>query len=274
MPVLNEADALFLNGNAVDGAYLNGQRVWSRVPWPISPIGLTGWWDASDLSSIELDDVGNVTDWRDKSGLGRHVSMAVVDRWPQTGLTINELNVLSFDGLNDYLIELGPVQVIHPVTGEWSAVCVVRPTTTTGTQRTIFGQQFSCGIRFNAAAIQALAYNDKNVNIIDAMPAAVVADIPMIASAVRTTETIEAFGNGLSNGTTAALNPSTTGYQQFTIGLLGTGYFEGDIAEIIIYSRALDTVEREAVEDYLRTKWAVPPAADFIADIRPEFGTD
>ena len=37
----------------------------------------------------------------------------------------------------------------------------------------------------------------------------------------------------------------------------GNDSFEGDIAEIICYSRKLSTSEREQVEEYLADKWGI-----------------
>ena len=43
----------------------------------------------------------------------------------------------------------------------------------------------------------------------------------------------------------------------YSIGSGYSGYFNGDIAEIIIYTRALNDVERGSVEGYLKKKWAI-----------------
>ena len=49
---------------------------------------------------------------------------------------------------------------------------------------------------------------------------------------------------------TAALNS----YPGARIGIA----FKGDIAEIIIFTRALNNTERQSVEEYLSQKWGVP----------------
>jgi len=35
-------------------------------------------------------------------------------------------------------------------------------------------------------------------------------------------------------------------------------YFSGDISEIPIYNRALQTAERQSIEQYLKPKWNLP----------------
>ncbi len=45
--------------------------------------------------------------------------------------------------------------------------------------------------------------------------------------------------------------------EAITIGGSPMDYFEGTIGEIIIFSRALKTEERTALEDYLGKKWGI-----------------
>jgi hypothetical protein len=56
------------------------------------------------------------------------------------------------------------------------------------------------------------------------------------------------------NSQTAAL----VSYNEAKIALyLGSDYYKGDIAEIIMFSRALSDKDRQAVESYLSKKWAI-----------------
>jgi hypothetical protein len=41
------------------------------------------------------------------------------------------------------------------------------------------------------------------------------------------------------------------------IGEMGGFFLTGDIAEMVIYKRALSSTERDQVRDYLNDKWAV-----------------
>jgi hypothetical protein len=53
---------------------------------------------------------------------------------------------------------------------------------------------------------------------------------------------------------------SNTDSTQINVGgnaIAGTVYFNGDIAEVIAYNRALTTTEREDVEKYLNAKYAI-----------------
>jgi hypothetical protein len=46
-------------------------------------------------------------------------------------------------------------------------------------------------------------------------------------------------------------------YNGAKIALYQTYYYKGDIAEIIMFSRALSDKDRQAVESYLSKKWAI-----------------
>ena len=59
---------------------------------------------------------------------------------------------------------------------------------------------------------------------------------------------------------TPALN-TLTSFVNARIGAHGSSYFNGDIGEIIIYSRALKNEERVAVEGYLLKKWGIAKAS-------------
>ena len=61
-------------------------------------------------------------------------------------------------------------------------------------------------------------------------------------------------------------NPDQTAMQSALQGAVGRGFlatagstqYQGGIAEILIFSEALSSSDRVAVENYLRTKWQLP----------------
>ena len=74
---------------------------------PLDVSGLEVWLDASDSSTI-TESSGAVSQWDDKSGSGNHVTQATSDNQPTTNsLTLNGLNVIDFDGVDDRLINSG-----------------------------------------------------------------------------------------------------------------------------------------------------------------------
>jgi hypothetical protein len=68
--------------------------------------------------------------------------------------------------------------------------------------------------------------------------------------------------NGIIN-TLSATTASTAGTLQFAVFARsdGTGLpFNGDIAEVLVYNRALSIAERQSIEAYLGSKWGITVA--------------
>lgn len=92
----------FVSGNA------GGEAAWS-------PGDLTGylWYDASDTSSI-TEVGGAVSQWNDKGTLGKHMTQNTESEKPTSGtITINGLNAIDFDGVNDRLLNTS-VSISNP----------------------------------------------------------------------------------------------------------------------------------------------------------------
>jgi len=113
--VLNSRDGLFginaqysaatLKKAGIDEWDLVGDLVSSEAFSPASLADLLSWHDASDLTTIlEIDSPGFVSDWLDKSGNGNDVVQGALIAQPGTGVaTINGLNAIDFDGVNECL---------------------------------------------------------------------------------------------------------------------------------------------------------------------------
>lgn len=78
-----------------------GPALWT--PEQLSTLQL--WLDAADTSPTNIvQSGGDVSQWSDKSGLGRHATRGTVSQQPTTGvLTIGGLNALDFTDLNHYM---------------------------------------------------------------------------------------------------------------------------------------------------------------------------
>ncbi len=86
--------------------YDTDQNYSSQRSDPFIPLNfgssLAFWLDANESSSI-IQSSGSVTEWRDRSGNGLHLTQTTGSKQPITGsVTQNGLNVISFDG-DDYL---------------------------------------------------------------------------------------------------------------------------------------------------------------------------
>ncbi len=84
------------------------------VPTDISDLIL--WLDADDSGTIITDIDEFVSGWNDKSGVGNDLSQTSGSNQPATEvLTINGMNVILFDGTNDFL-EIDPISVDNSIT--------------------------------------------------------------------------------------------------------------------------------------------------------------
>jgi hypothetical protein len=113
MTVINNADAVYLGGTAVDRVYLGSERVWPAF----SPVELFAnseqgaWYNPGDLSSLFQDSAGTVPvtadgdpvgKMLDLSGNGNHATQSVSGSRP-VYRTDGALHCLEGDGVDDFL---------------------------------------------------------------------------------------------------------------------------------------------------------------------------
>jgi hypothetical protein len=75
---------------------------------PKSISGLAGWWDAADSAQFTLNNTDpanpGVSEWKDKSGFGRHAAQSTSGSQPSYRLAQrNGRNTVQFDGTADFL---------------------------------------------------------------------------------------------------------------------------------------------------------------------------
>ena len=231
---------------------------------PTQIAGLQAWWDASDSSTITSSSSA-VSQWRDKSGNARHLAQATGSKQPLTATdSINGLNVLKFDGVDDimttssFIYGLGACTVFvvckgasqgsdHRIVAEGSTgsttpmYCPLGNGATTVTRERFF-------IRDNAST-QTTAEGT----------AVFLDSVPKISCFKDTGSAVTLYLNSTSDATVASYTRSTTTLDTLAIGALKrtteSNWFVGDIAEIIVYNTALSDANRDLVETYLYAKW-------------------
>lgn len=248
MPLLNDADAIYLGGEPVDRIYLGDTQVWPSASWlPSDLAGLTAWFDASQLA---LADAAPVTSWPDLTANARHLT-------PVRGTAPTfRTNVLNGKPVVRFSRSLG--NALSSSASSWSYN------------------------HFFIVAKYALAYFADYDGLLG--PGAGGDDLALIGSGAGSYFWYTPGGSGWTlsyNGAdiTATRQPApmavwaqmglkrpTAWFFDLQIGLdrvygLAQGYnrhWDGDVAEVIAYDRVLTDPERLQVEDYLRTKWALP----------------
>jgi hypothetical protein len=90
-------------------------------------------------------------------------------------------------------------------------------------------------------------------------PSTTAATLGVVQLTGNSTTTLGLWINGVARTatTTVAATVQTTGSGSVGRWTAGGKNFNGDIAEIIVYSRALSTGEQQTVEQYLRAKYGL-----------------
>ena len=214
--------------------------------------GCALWLDAADQTTMTLSG-SNVTQWRDKSGNGYHASAY------QTG------PVLSNNGLvfNASGILQGSAPYLHSSsTGEWTTMIVFTASTTSiGNPRIL-----------NYPGIAQMVYIEGNrltsylfgANY-QSTGRTITSNTPYLAAIVNAASTISQYVNGTADVSASHGSLLTTSNTTYYVGGFDTGgsdRFYGTINEILCFSNALSTTQRQQAEGYLAAKWGLSTSLD------------
>ncbi|MFK7849884.1 MAG: DUF6288 domain-containing protein [Akkermansiaceae bacterium] len=211
------------------------------------------WLDASDTESITLA-AGKVAEWGDKSGNNRNATQTTATNQPTlTSGGLNGMDVLTFDGSSDFLnVDL------DFMAGVDHSVFVVTKTTAhtdiygaanggSGSNSLHVGYRSSSSYRMNYWANDWYGTVSSNhqsgaTNLLNFVWQ------PGVSK--------EIFANGFSEGTTsnAGLIATMSGGGRIS-NVVGHGFYGGDLAEFIVFDRALTLAERQSMEGFLAHKW-------------------
>lgn len=212
--------------------------------------GYYGWYDASDAAT--LTGSPNLTGWADKGSGAKNLTNSSSS--PSNGTrTVNGLNVIDFVSGTNRIMASANYSLSQPVT--YFVVVVCDLATGTGTLnasviRDPTGSQPSVLVYSSGAAnTRAWTYYAGSIRQGSAMD-----NNPHVVTAIF---------NGASSGLWvdgSSVSTAGPGAGTVTNGIqLGSSSsFDGAIGEVLLYSSALGTSDREAVESYLRTKWGTP----------------
>lgn len=227
-----------------------------------NPKGITGlalWLDASDLTTITVGT--GASEWRDKSGVGsKKFVQATGNDQPGTGTdTMNGLNVLRFDGSNDFMTATDPFLTGNGNGLPFSFFIVQRIMAATN-----FGMTYTTGHNFEFrqnAGTGAMQVNSDTVTTVHTFTGSSV-NVNQIVTLI--------FPFGATNnlfyerGTLQSLSGSaqgkpSTGSATHTIGRRTAGPLPANvrIAEIVAYQAQLTDAQRQSVERYLGRKWGI-----------------
>ena len=239
---------------------------------PASLSGLSMWLDPTDSATLTLSG-SQIVDISDKSGNGNHATQPTAASRPLTGGSINGLNAMIFDGTDDFF-NLG-AGIAGIMTGAVTAFIVALSDNAGDASQLLMGFGTATtaprGATIFQTATQLQGYHRTTVaptNLTFTRNTT-----PFLACLRRNNGSVRVWGNG---GTSAYGSDSedvtaTLG----TIGAAGAAAnrFDGQIAEIIIYNRALSSAEMNLVNNYLAAKWGLTVAAIQGVTAPSDFGT-
>lgn len=244
------------------------------TPLPLTIAGLETWFDAADTGSVTLDS-GRVSEWRDKSGKGRH-AVNTTSGTTQPSYTANSLNglhrVVFAAASQQFLVAggIGDWNFLHNGT-RLTAYAIVTMAGSRGLMSTIGaldslnvgfclefrsdlrlrtlianGSEFVASCNFNSGIFSGTRLIQVRTNLATSTPGRVTMSA---GSDVQ---------DAIEQSRTASASTSDSAYA-LNIGRYpgGTGHYTGSIAEMIFYSRDLSSAERLAIRNYLYAKWGL-----------------
>lgn len=235
---------------------------------PIIIPGCSLWLDGNDPAGnvgtnnyTPIADGAALQNWIDKSGNGNSAMQGLSIYQPifKTGI-LSGKSIIRFDAINPNIMAFNSA-FLNGSSYSIFAVNIRRPKDTNyflGTGSGSADTSLHYGYRTDTIFTLAQFSNDLDVVI-----PSYIAPTPSLSSGIlnlATGHSLNYYVNGiLYSGSNANVTPLSSSES----GRLGAGYeggghfYSGDIAEIIIYNRALSISERQLIERYLANKWGV-----------------
>lgn len=234
---------------------------WARVPWtPRNLPTLSLWLDADDAATLTLSD-SYVTEWRDKSGNGRHVAQAAQASQPTRVANVqNGRAVVRFDGTSD---ALSGGDVLDLGTGGLSVAAVGTPSN----NNTVIGKYRVTSDNYTWIVTRA-GITTRSTAITSASGGTASSATQLWTATVDRTAGLAFWRNGTSTGTSSTNYPNSANYNSTYPLLVGastsstdnvslTSFYQGDVAEIVVSLSTWSTGDRQRLEGHLAHRWGL-----------------
>lgn len=223
--------------------------VGSQGSAPIPTSGLLWWWDADDLTTFTLAG-SNVSQWRDKSGNGRHLSINLGNATRSTGTIKAGRGSVDFGGSAMISVSDGAANA-----KPFSVFAIIKHAGV-GTYRAIIGCFNSGGLEWRVSSTQKQSVLKQYVSEIGVSTTNVPSNgAALIGLTYSATGSLAFRLNSAADNTVTndqALNAGTNTTQ---VGDALGEPFTGSIGELIKYDRVITAPEIATIESYLTTKW-------------------
>ena len=225
--------------------------------------GLQGWYDASDQSSITLDENNDVSVWYDKSGNNNNLTQTTDADQPLYSFNA-ELGraELNFDGVNEYMTFDS-----QPLSGTSARTFFFvgrADTTASGEAFLSLTTSDTTGRRYDLTSELAVRISGANRIYNENVTSATNSSVFSFSSASGATVSgTDGFLNGtaltqssVTNGGTS-INTGTAGSSKIGANHDSSGYLDGAISEILVFDTELTTAQTEMVHEYLSFKYGI-----------------
>jgi hypothetical protein len=218
-----------------------------------------------------------VSQWTDQSGNNRHATQTAAARQPMLSLSaVHGLPAVNFDGVDDFLTFNLPV---NGLTG----MSLFLVAANTLNQNGGSSQAEQAALFWNETQFWGTVYLSPYQNALNARFGTLQIGNRMLYTRPSPVGTAFTLSTAIKNRTTDALFANRTlvlsqgGHLPFIVGCRDTGnlgrgynddtYYAGRIAEVLVYTRALSEIERQAVEQYLSDKYALSAPVPLAAGV-------
>jgi len=239
---------------------------------PLSPgdiTGLTGWWDASDSSTLfdatsggsAVATDGSVARIEDKSGNNRHFTQTTAGARPlrKTGVQ-NSLDVLRLDGSDDFLQSSFTFSNIFTLT-QFTCFVVANATTISASNFVRTSAPPALADTFGFTGFFCVHNTNELLSFaqFSEVTDTYAGSAWLVVAVTFNGSNLSMTVNGSSAGSAALFSiGASANSANYAIGRsLGATFFNGDVGEIITYNQAISTADREGLESVLMDKWAI-----------------
>jgi hypothetical protein len=216
---------------------------------------------------LRADDLspGAVSQWNDASGKGNHLTQSSgADQPTAVANQLNGLPVVHFDGVSEFL--QGP-SVISGTVGRTVMLVAKNEVNDPAADVTLI-QLNAGGSEGNGkywALTPEVALRVNGNKIFDqALPLNEFHILAALSAASSQTAASEAYIDGVALGQASVVDaPLDTGTNGTQVGMSDyqqqfvESHFQGDIAELLVFDRALNSTERGTVRAYLNGRWGI-----------------
>jgi len=222
----------------------------------------TGLYDATSGGSEVTADGASVARWEDQSGNGYHVTQGTANDQPVLKTSQqNSLNIVRFDGVNDFLFG----STNFPITGSSNRTVFTVFKRVDGAARYIasWGLATSVGVFSGYSSEYYLRFSSTIKGYTNQGANGQWTLWSVVGDGSTLNDYNSYFDDGgiatsnTSSNTGATINTTATALYIGRASFFRLAYQDGDMAEVLIYDSALSDADREAVRDYLNAKWAI-----------------